>query len=216
MNNSKMLGLAVLAALAATALVGAGSASATVLCDTTPGAGNACPQGHAYPADSTLEAHAEDVSLGPIGYGGDELICDMSDMTVTTTTAGGAGAAVDGLVDALDFQGCSGASGGVPCEVGVTGLPYSASIEYIFNPDGILTFAEGTFGEPGFVMVCAGAIECAYTFGETDLDVVGGAPASVIAQEDSLHLDWGLCRSWSLWSASYEVTAPTAIYVADS
>ena len=43
MRSMKMVGLAVLSALAAMAFVGAGSASADALCETNPGHANSCP-----------------------------------------------------------------------------------------------------------------------------------------------------------------------------
>src|SRR3954447_8110709 len=196
MRTIKMLGLAAVMALAATAFLGAGSASATVLCGAAP-SGGGCPEEGAYPEGTTLEASAEDATFVGAGYGGSTLYCESSSMTLTTTSSGGAGASVTSAVEALSFEGCRNKSGN-PCTVTVQNLPYSGTFKYTTgsNGNGPLTIANGGTGEPGFSETCVGIEQCRYGFGNSkELSFRGGNPGSIVAQQLGLKfIGWG-CSS---------------------
>jgi hypothetical protein len=215
MRSIKMLGLAAIA-LIAMAAIGAGSASATVLCGTAP-EGEVCPEGGAYPEGTTLPAHAENVTFKELYYGAD-VKCGSSDMTLSTTSQGGEGQAVTGAVEALGFEGCETlGTPPHPCEIEGTELPYAASFTHLAhtNGNGTLTIKSGGSGEPGFKIVCMGE-SCRFGLGaKKELPVLGGNPASLLVNQVSLKWIAG-CSTSVRWSATYKFTEPSAVYVASS
>jgi hypothetical protein len=92
MKYLKMLGLAVVAAAALSAFMGAGSASATVLCTTnsTP-----CGTSHTegtkegmYPAESTFVAHLKEKTKAVLQAGIFTVECEGSTAEMASTTTG--------------------------------------------------------------------------------------------------------------------------------
>jgi len=104
MKYLKMIGLAAIAAAALTAFLGAGTASATVLCETnvTSGCGTAWDVNSGTPL--TFSAEGSTTLTGPFG----EVIATCTGSTVAgnTTSAGGAGT-VTGNITSLSFTGCN-------------------------------------------------------------------------------------------------------------
>ncbi len=102
MKYVKMLGLAAVAAIAAMAFVGAGTASATTLCKVNT---NPCPEGSRYPVESTVKATSTEAKL----TGSLTVTCE-SNVTVLSETNDGASAALLGKITALTWTKCSGCS----------------------------------------------------------------------------------------------------------
>jgi hypothetical protein len=216
MRIIKMLGLAAVMALATTAFLGAGSASATVLCSTAP-EGEVCPEEGVLYEGTTLEASAKDVKFAEAGYGSSDLICKTSELTVMTASMGGEGEAVAGEVSQLNFAGCKSTAANVSCTIAVTNLPYEASIEHTVEDDGLVTISNGGSGEPGFDMSCLGN-PCHYSFGTFNLPLSGGSPASLIALRENTVKTSGFCGGVtnSSWTGTYTIAEPSAVFVASS
>jgi hypothetical protein len=105
MKYLKMIGLAAVAAAALTAFLGAGTASATVLCETnvTTNCGNSweVKSGSAL----TFSAEGSTVLTGPFG----ETIatCTGSNVAGNTTSTGSSATTVTGNITSLTFTGCN-------------------------------------------------------------------------------------------------------------
>jgi hypothetical protein len=103
MKHLKLLGLAVTMALALTALAGAVTASATVLCSTNT---NACT-GTKYGVGTKLEGGLSAGTESVISYFAGTEKCSESTFTAEVTGAGGAGEAVSGKITSLKFNTCT-------------------------------------------------------------------------------------------------------------
>ena len=109
MKYIKMLGLAAIAAAALAALLGAGTASATVLCEVTPAPNTHCGATNHVKSgtelDFSLESGTSTLLKGPFG----ETIATCTESTVKdkTTTTGSTTETVKGEVKALSFTSCN-------------------------------------------------------------------------------------------------------------
>ncbi len=218
MKYIKILGLAAVAAMALMAFVGASSASATVLCSQTPsGTPAACPTASTYGAGTTITGTAEGAlltnNLNPVE-------CEHSETEARITNTGGASSTVVGTIEELNFTGCSTTN--IPitnCTVTVEHLPYLGEVHWTEGThNGTLTGLNHGNGVPGAKVVCGTVINCRFS-AEPTLDVNGGNPASVLANEESLTISGGgllmpICPSTAKWDAEYVATSPTAIWVA--
>lgn len=133
MRLTKVLGLAVVAAFAAMAFIGVGSASAAkkdsvVICDQLVPVGQLCPEGHLWPKGSIILGLAE----GGFFKGG-SLKVECTDSVVEAKTTAEAGLALPFEIIKLEFgklpvptlgESCTGCTGGIH-----TAPPYSGEIE---------------------------------------------------------------------------------------
>jgi hypothetical protein len=212
MKHLKMLGLAAVAAAALMAIVGATSASATVLCKTTPVANAAgtpkatCPSNWAY--SSGTHIHAVNVGTVKLDTSFKTVECTGSTITGVTTNEGGPSETVDGPEGTLTFTGCN-------CEVVVI-HPGTIEVHWIpHTENGTLTSDGGTV-----TVNCStifGNVHCNYVTNKISLgDITGGNPAifhsiAVIERESTN----ALCSEESTWTATYEITEPKPLYVAN-
>lgn len=208
MNYLKILGLGAVAVLALL-IVGAGTASATVLCKTTT---NPC-EGH-HPAETAFEAGLIGVVFTtPFNIN----TCESSTMSGITTTTGSASETVAIFIKSLSFEECSCSNGANP-EVKVLELP-SLEIHHLSETDNGLVTVEGL----GLTVRCTDSkVACIFKTvpgkGE-DGELEGG-------EEPVLHLKVRL--SWSagdspmfscgfipeiIWEADYRVESPSPTYV---
>jgi hypothetical protein len=204
-----MFGLAGIAAIAAMAFLGAGTASATTLCNTAAGAGKCASP---YPTGTKISASSSEAILKTnLGT----VICKKATTTGKTTNAGGAGA-VTGTVEGLTFTECK--LGSTNCTVTSVHLNYTASVAWTSGNNGTFTVGKGTGGAPGAHVVCGALIDCTFTGEGIQLDVDGGAPALVLAKEEVLAKESGgfFCPSTSTWTATYTVSAPNPLFIAAS
>lgn len=212
MRFIKMLGLAALAAVAAMAFLGAGSASATVLCKQAPNGSNECAAGQAYGAGTIIKGTATNATLTSDLS---NVICSHSETEAEVSNAGGASSTVTGSIKKLTFTGCK--AGLTNCTVTVLNLPYHAEVHAGAGGNGTLTVKSGGKGKPGATVVCVGIINCTFNNTLFELPVEGGNPAAVVANEVSLAREGGLCGNEAFWDATYTAIAPnTAIWVASS
>ncbi|HEX3363221.1 MAG TPA: hypothetical protein VHS74_19655 [Solirubrobacterales bacterium] len=202
MKSLKMLGLAVVAAAALMAVIGAGSASATRICSVNTSSSCASPNPTGTQYTATLKSGTE----ATLNAGFATIRCTASSVGLEQTNAGGgAGTPVAGTITSLSFSSCGTNT------VNVLALG-SGSVAWTSEFNGSLT------GSGTRVETVVGSTKCFYG-GEitTGLTVTGGAPASGKATAVSLAKEAGsnsLCAATAKWNAEY-VFGQTA-YVTNS
>jgi len=107
MKYLKMLGLAVVAAAAFTAFAGAGTASATVLCTTTPPTGTHCPSEHKLQNGAVLDASVETTAHLKTTGGTTIATCSGGTVKGEITDTGSTTTTVSGHIDELTWSGCT-------------------------------------------------------------------------------------------------------------
>ncbi len=209
MKHLKMLGLALVAAAAFMAVVGAGTASATELCSTATTPCSGTKYGSGTKIDASLVAGTNAVLVTSLTT----VTCTASTIKGETTSAGGSGAtAVTGKITELSFTGCT-RTGGEKCtvtqtsvgNVSVTGGSASTTGSFNFN----VTSKTGANVTCGFFINCTFSTSSATLAGKNQTT---GRP-TVKAESISLAREGGICPSTSTWTASYEVTEPTPLFV---
>lgn len=203
MKHVKMLGLAAAAAMACTALLGAGSASATVLCKEWK---RPCPKGQDYGEGTRVQATLETGTTSVFKTTTGTLLgtCTGSTMEGETTNTGGAAEPVTGNIDGFWFEGCSKAT-----NVIVNGR---FEIKYI-GPD---TFGGLTVKETQ-VTVNSIVGSCVYGPGEGfyigTITSANGVTPTLDAKVTLPKVSGAfLCPSQAVWEASYEITEPHPVY----
>ncbi len=205
MKYLKMSGLVAVAVMAL-ALLGSGSASATVLCseNAVP-----CPEGKDYNAKTNVAATLEPkTSLFFKDTGGSTFdTCKGSRIEGETETTGGVGKAVVVKLAQLSFSECT-----FPTFVRELG---KLVIEYI-GPE-----TRGTFTVTN-TKVTANTVlfgSCIYGVGEPAIDIgtakgpVEETPATLTVSAVVSKLEGGIaCPSDIVWEASYYFTEPTPLY----
>jgi hypothetical protein len=181
MKYVKMLGLAAVAAIAAMAFVGAGSASATTLCkvNTSP-----CPEASRYPVHSTVLALSTEAKLT-----GSLTVTCHSHVTVLSETNDGASKALLGKITALLWTSCSGCS------------PVTTTL----LPSGSLLGSTLTAGKTEVELKgCLGFATCKAVVNEAKLTFNGGAigsTASAKADNVPVTLSGFGCGTSGTWNA---------------
>ena len=219
MKQLKIIGLAVVAAMALMAVAGAGSAAAaggTTLCKTneTP-----CAAANHYLSGQEIVASSTNARLtSSLG----DVTCEQSEVKGSTTSTGSNKAAVSGSITSLSFTkncvlhtpfGFTDA-----CTITSINLPYAASVT---NTAGTMNGTLTVSGSPGAKVDCGSALKCQFTAkgGSITLDVTGGAPATVTASSEPLErtvYEGGICPSEATWDATYTVTTPNPLWLAQS
>lgn len=208
MKYLKMLGLTAVAAMALLALVGATSASATVLCKATPSAKGVCPAGEKYAANTTISATSGTATLET---NTENVTCTSSSTAVKNTAE--SGVPLPGEVTSLSFSGCK-SSGGAGCSVESVGAPWSGNVAWTSGGNGTLTVNNG-----GARVSCGfGFLQCRFSASTLSLGITGGNPAVVTASKAPLSItaEEGFlkCPTEAKWSATYQATSPTNVWVA--
>jgi hypothetical protein len=204
MKSIKMLGLAVLAAMALTAVAAASSASATVLCsENTPQCKLESIRFSGTPISAKLKSGSNFV-IANEGLVGNET-CTGSSLTAITTATEGSPLSL--TVTGLTLSGCG------KCEkVEAKNLSYSASVEQTGSGNGTLNVG----GKPSFKYTsCPLGISCTFNASSIPLTFEGGNPANLVAKEVEVTRDAsssGLCPATGKLSATYEITSPTPLY----
>jgi hypothetical protein len=215
MKYLKMLGLAVIAAAAVTAFLGAGSASATVLCtENTEPCNTEHPAGKMYKPGDLIHGVATD----PLLTASPEITCASSTVTLEVSTTGSAATSPTGKITELTFSTCkvnSGIFSGTPCTVTSIRKPYSATATLGTKPNGTLTVVSGGSGSPGAKIICGGFLECTFSNTDFSLPITGGAAnvAAVTAKEVPLTIEGGGfgCPASAKWDAVYKATTPVFV-----
>jgi hypothetical protein len=166
MKYVKMLGLVTVAMVAVFAFVGAGSASATVLCEA-----NEDPCAVPLPSGTVLKGETEEAGT----YEGGELKgkCNSS-FVAKTTSNGGKEKTVTAEITSLTFSSCTGSC----ATVKAANLPYAASMEATGEGNGKMTVEKGSGGgEPAVDLTCGGESPCRYGAPTETWKLEGGHPA---------------------------------------
>jgi hypothetical protein len=201
MKPLKILGLAAVAAAALIALVGAGTASATVLCKNNAST-SACSE--TYGSGQSIEASLSETTTLETTSATVLDTCTGGTLKAKTTNAGGASETVKANVETLSWSGCSKTTD--------TLKNGSLEIHWISGTDnGTLTASSSEWT----INTIFGT--CTYGFGtSTDLGTVtGGNPAKVSVNAIlTKTAGSGLCPADARWKANYTFTAPQPLYVA--
>jgi len=201
MKYVKMLGLAVGAAAAFMAFVGAGSASATVLCNT-----NSTPCASKIGAGTEIKSQLAAGTVANLHAGFAEIKCEESNVTGKVEKAGSATESVKGPISLLTFGKCTG-------RVNVKKAG-TLEINWISGTmNGTLT------SEGAEVEVEQAGVTCTYgtPTPKTIGPVAGGSPATLTASAELTKISGGfLCANPAHWEAKYIVTSPNPLFVAES
>lgn len=194
MKHLKMLGVAVVAVAALTAVCGAGSASATVLCRT---AVNPCPEAWRYPAGTSLHLSLQGHSVWEVGTEV-HYTCTSSTITGKTTASGSSIQTVPVKLETLNTTFCT-----YKTDTLTLGELEIHSIAGTHNGTITMRGTSWTVNRP--------ANHCIWQFPEwTDIGTIkGGNPATV---EISVVFFNTSCIPYR-WTANYTIPSPTPLYV---
>jgi len=202
MRNIKMLGLGLLAAMAAMAAIGAGTASATKLCsvNTSP-----CPAGNTYGKGTAIKAQLVAGTKSTMSSGFVNITCTESTISGKTTSEGGVGA-VTGEITSVTWKNCTSGLGA--CTASALNTPWPAEVS---GSGGSGTM---TISGAGGKFTCGGTT-CEYSSSKASVSVSGGNPATIKASSISFSKIGGgfLCSSTASWSGTYEATAPKPLFI---
>lgn len=204
MKYLKMLGLAVVAAMALSAFLGAGSASATVLCKTyvTP-----CPAAWDYPAGTEIDASLAKGSSAVLSSTSGTVLNTCTDSTFKgkTTNTGGAAETVDGNVESMTFANCSSSIAVLALgkfEIHYVGPKTSGALTFIGSKATMLTFGvDCIYGTGSGTQVGVMTSEEGMENAEADVEAI------LAREEGSL-----LCPNTISWKAKYVITTPKPLY----
>lgn len=196
MKSIKMLGLAVVAALALTAVAGATSASAAILCKTNT---YKCSASNVYPAGTVIEAQLRPGTQFRMYYQGvGSTACRKGSFTANTTSAGGFGefTGVEAQVTSSSFSECTGGT-------------YHASLGKIS------LYANAWWSKGGLQLEVNGAWgKCLYA--APAIVFHGGAPATGVesGERQLLAQISGVCPKLTEATAEWEFVKPSPMYYA--
>ena len=203
MKTLRMIGLALFAALALSASVGAGSALAsdTTLCKTNTNS-PICLSKNQYPASTSLFAKSPEGKKFTI-------VTDFVNMECTSTMEGKTGAQTGNplsvSISKWSFINC-----GTCLSPSLTELP-SGSLRWGEGADGTLELKAGS-SQPQLKVKCAPLIDC--TFSLPNPTFKGGSPAQLVFPESSLSMSGENCPKSAHVKASLTVSSPEPAYVA--
>lgn len=199
MKCLKALGLVAVAAMALTAFLGAGSASASVYCTTT-----STPCGASWHVDHAIFTAV--ASIGNHSTGGAlEATCTGSSVTVNKTNTGSSTETATGSVAAAEmtWSGCN--------QTTDTLAGGELEVHQISGTD------NGTVTGKGFeVTTNIAGVSCVFTFGTgTDLGVITGGHDAIWHLNAIVTKKSGsfLCPSDSVWEATFTLTNHTSLYI---
>lgn len=204
MKYLKMLGLAVVAAAAVMAFVGAGSASATTLTCTNPeGSGTkvVCPAG------TEIVATAESSLLLKAGFA--NITCTESTVGGKTSNAGSSTETVKGAIETLTFNGCNAT---------VTVIK-KGTLEIHTHTEGVTNSIGTVTGAGSEVTVSTLGVSCVYGTSNTDIGTLTGSPHTTstgVGPTATFDINANLpkisggfaCASPAAWEGKYKITKP--------
>ncbi len=198
MRTAKMCLLAGSACLAVLAFLGAGTASATVLCKANE---TACSGANTHPAGTTIEASlapaTKFVIAGPLN-----VECSESNLTAKTTAQ--AGSPLGAEITALTFGKC------MTCpEVKAESLPATSDIEKSGSGNG--TFTPQSINLD--MKKCYGFTSCKLTVANPKLQFTGGSPAELALKEVPVKLSGFGCGTEGKMSVTYDISKPAPLFV---
>lgn len=205
MKYLKMLGLAAVAAMALMAFVGAGSASATVLCKTAP-VGGVCPEGWDYAAGTEGTASLTESLVLETKEGTILDTCSGSTVQSTLSNTGSAAETIKSKLSSITFTGCTKTTDTIN--------PGSGEVHWIAGTsNGTLT----TFSTEVTVNTIFGS--CVYGAKATGTDygtTVGGNPGSLTLNTLIPRVSGNFaCPAEARITGKYVATNPTNAWVAE-
>jgi hypothetical protein len=202
MKSMNRLALCLAATVAAMALWGAGTASATKLCsvNTSP-----CPAGNTYGKGTGIKAQLVAGTKSVMSSGFVTISCTESTITGKTTNEGGAGA-VTGSISSVTWKNCTSNLGA--CTASALNTPWAAEVTGS-GGNGTMSIS-GAGGK----FTCGGTT-CEYSASKASVSVTGGNPATIKASNISFTKIGGgfFCSSTASWSGTYEATAPNPLFI---
>jgi len=207
MKHLKILGLAAVAAMALMAFLGAGTASATVLCKTQMGFTSCYVAGWEYPVTTSVEITQTPATTMVLETTGGVVLdtCVGSTLSGSMTFAGAAIATPQIALAKLEWGACSRTTHTL--KLG------KLEVHHISETD------NGTLTATGGIEVTINTIfgSCVFGTGEA-LDVgklTGGNPATINTQKAVIPKISGnaACPAHAVWNAQFTVTSPAPIYV---
>jgi hypothetical protein len=205
MKSMKILGLCLLAVMAAMASLGAGTASATKLCsvNTSP-----CPAGNTYGKGTSIKTQLVAGTKSTMSSGFTTVTCTESSMNGKTTSEGGAGA-VTGEITSVTWKNCTSGLGS--CTASALNTPWPAEVTG--------SGGSGTMSvkNAGGKFTCGG-VTCEYEASKASVSITGGNPAKAKASSVSFTKIGGsfFCSSTASWTSEYEVTSPKPLFIVSS
>lgn len=221
MKYLKMLGLAAVAAMGLMAFLGAGSASATILCETTPAAGTDCGNAWDVAIHTTFDFSLEEKSSAllketsfPGGFGQTIATCTSSTVKGETENTGGTAETyvnaqlhetlVGGDPEGLTFGGCTNTV--TVLKAGTLRIDHESGTD------------NGTVRSTGAkVTIVAFGINCIYETNETDVGTLTGTNA-VNGKDPTFDINAVIVSTNGcpdgIWSGSYVYTGNTTFNVA--
>ena len=207
MKHLKILGLAAVAGMALVAFLGAGSASATVLCKTAVTEG--CHAGGwAYPAGTEIDMSLEGTTSTSTTGGTLLDTCTEGTLRGETTNTGSSSETVDWNLSEMWSKNCTKTTDSI-----VNG---ALEVHWISGTDNGTLTVNGTqvtknLGILGSCTYGPGA-------GGTELGtLIGGSPATVRVEAVLPKLAGGAtCPPDVVWTGAYAVTSPEPLYIATS
>jgi hypothetical protein len=213
MRLMKTLGAAAVAVVLATALFGAGSASADSLCKEPPTA-ETCAAEHRYAIGQEIKAHTGEAkfSFGPL-----TAKCE-SDIKGETTENLGAGKGVKGKITTLAFPspcvGCASATG------------ENLNYKFLFKAvgavgDGSIVLNEETGGVPKVKLTNCSGLNCIYGAASISFAFArsgeAGVASHITASNVVLQKQFGssvMCEGTATLTVDYEVEKPLPLWIA--
>jgi hypothetical protein len=202
MKHLKILGVAIAAAVAMLVILGAGSASGTVLCTetTTP-----CPSNRDEPQGTVVDAHLVGTAVWETSGPSPTILdtCTSGTLKFETLNTGSALGTVRARIKEMAFSNCTKFEKLI--NLG------SIELHHIENTDNA-TWVET---ETELTMEAFSGVSCTYGPGAgTDLGAVKGGVEPVININGALSKTTGgfLCPTSIQWTANFQVTSPTPLY----
>lgn len=203
MKYLKILGLAAVAAMALMAFAGAGSASATVLCKTTPKE-NDCPSAWDYPAATTISGDATGSVLIEETNGVSVTTCTNGSMEGSTSNTGSGTETVKGKFKTIILSGCNA----TVTLISLGEFEIHANDEH----DGIVT-SKGTE-----ITISSSLLSsCSFSTGTGALFGTFKSGAESTLTVNSVFTKTAgpiTCPATVRWTSTYNVTSPKSLYFA--
>jgi hypothetical protein len=223
MKVLKAIGLAALVITAMTVVVGAGTASATTLCEENS---NPCPETKAYPENTTiigekLEGSTTEFKVTNATGTVFTVFCNEAKFKMTSGKNNGPEKMLNGKMSTFEFPKCERTKLGDGCASGIGfNLPYN--VELLGNPfslgNGIIWLVNGGAGKPSVKLIDCGIklATCNYTVdGEFKGAFSGGTVATVSFEKIKLKSDGAnqLCGEWAEFKVTYAVGSPILLFL---
>lgn len=205
----KMLVLAMAAAFAAMAFIGASSASAEIeLCST-----NTSPcTGIMYEAGKTLKGSLKPETIAELSTSLGTVKCKKSE-TAGKQNALSAAEKLDFSIETASFEECT--LGASSCTVETQNKPYLGLLLLNAKKEWHLVVEKATAGKPQAHITCTSGLNC--TFGSNEIlfsltNPTKTEPHAILTVNQSLEREGGFCPTTSTWKATYLVLEPLGYY----